>query len=202
MKNHMTIAASAALFSLYTTSALASPESDVSAIRAEIQSMKQTYEGRIADLESKLKKIEATKTNETASQIAQPKASSSKRSILNNEFNPSIGVILNGRFSNYSNADSEIAGFAVGEEGERGRDGLALDESEINFSASVDDKFYGSMTAAIVREDGEDKIELEESYIQTLPGFGLPGGRYSMRLALGLSLKVGMRMAAERLRAL
>ena len=46
----------------------------------------------------------------------------------------------------------------------------------MNFSANVDDKFYGSVTAAIVREDGEDKVELEEAFVQTLPGAGLPGG--------------------------
>ena len=64
----------------------------------------------------------------------------------------------------------------MGEEGERGSEGLALGESELNFSANVDDKFYGSMTAAIVREDGEDKVELEEAYMETLPGAGLPDG--------------------------
>ena len=32
------------------------------------------------------------------------------------------------------------------------------------------------MTAAIVREDGEDKVELEEAYLETLPGSGLPDG--------------------------
>ncbi len=40
----------------------------------------------------------------------------------------------------------------------------------------MDDKFYGSLTTAIVREDGSDKVELEEAYLQTLPGLGLPDG--------------------------
>lgn len=102
--------------------------------------------------------------------------SSSGRHIRSNDFNPSIGVILNGRYSTFSGETSEISGFAVGEEGERGSEGLAVDESELNFSANVDDKFYGSLTAAIVREDGEDKVELEEAYIRTLPGSGLPTG--------------------------
>ena len=70
----------------------------------------------------------------------------------------------------------------MGEEGERGKEGPAIGESEMNFSASVDDKFYGSLTSAIVREDGADKIELEEAYLQSLPGLGLP---------TGLSLKAG-----------
>lgn len=101
---------------------------------------------------------------------------SSSRRIFGNSFNPSIGVILNGRYSNFSRDDSEITGFAVGEEGERGREGISIGESELNFSASVDDKFYGSVTAALVHEDGGIHVELEEAYIQTSPGLGLPSG--------------------------
>ena len=35
---------------------------------------------------------------------------------------------------------------------------------------------YGSITAPVVREEGEDIIELEEAYIQSLPDLGLPTG--------------------------
>ena len=172
----ISMAASAAFLTLSATSALAEPASDMNTIRAEINNLKQAYEGRIAELETKLQKMETTKTANVTTKASQPKAAAGGRNILDNSFNPSIGVILNGKFSNYSNGTSEIAGFGVGEEGERGREGIALDESELNFSASVDDKFYGSMTAAIVREDGEDKVELEEAYVQTMPGIGLPDG--------------------------
>ncbi len=171
----ISMAASAAIFTLYATSALAAPESDISALRSEIQGLKQAYEGRIAELETKLQKMETTKAK-TGSASSGETVELGGRNVRGNGFNPSIGVILNGKFSNYSNGSSEIAGFGVGEEGERGREGIALDESELNFSASVDDKFYGSLTAAIVREDGEDKIELEEAYVQTLAGAGLPDG--------------------------
>jgi len=173
------LAASAALVTcLFSTSALAA--SDVEALRAEIQEMKQAYEGRIADLEAALAKVE-----ETQKKIKQPVSATpatAQRTIFDNSFNPSIGVILSGKYSSFSSDDSEIAGFGIGEEGERGREGLALDESELNFTASVDDKFFGHITAAIVREGGEDKVELEESYFQTLAGFGLPDG---------LSIKAG-----------
>ncbi|MBT06753.1 MAG: hypothetical protein CMM32_07555 [Rhodospirillaceae bacterium] len=98
------------------------------------------------------------------------------RAIYDNQFNPSVGIVLNGKLTEFSAATSEFAGFGVGEEGERSREGIQVDESEINFSASVDDKFYGSMTAAIVREDGSDIVELEEAYGMTLPGSGLPTG--------------------------
>ncbi len=146
---------------------------DTQAIRKEIEALKQTYETRISELESRLKDVEEKKKAHSAE---TPAPASSGRSVFGNSFNPSIGVVLNGKASSFSRGTSEIAGFGVGEEGERGKEGLAIDESELNFSANVDDKFYGSLTAAIVREGGEDKIELEEAYIQTLPGTGLPTG--------------------------
>ena len=151
-------------------------DNDVTSIHAEIKHLSETYETRIAELESRLEKIETTEGKTVSGEGGSASSAAKNRRIFDNTFNPSIGVILNGRYSEFSSTGSEIAGFAVGEEGERGREGLAIDESEINFSASVDDKFYSSLTAAIVREDGEDKIELEEAYAQTMPGFSLPNG--------------------------
>lgn len=167
------MAASAALITASTIPAThAASDEDIAAIRQEILQMKQAYESRIAELEAKLSAVEAEKPQKPAL-TAEKEAG---RNIYDNRFNPSIGVILNGKLSSYSSADSEIAGFGVGEEGERSREGFAIDESELNFSASIDDKFAGSLTAAIVREEGEDKVELEEAYVQTLPGMGLPAG--------------------------
>ncbi len=99
-----------------------------------------------------------------------------KPTVYSNRFNPSIGLLLNGGYRSYTAAHGDIAGFAVGHEGHRKSEGFAIGESELAMSASVDDKFYGRLTAAIVREDGEDKVELEEAYVQTLPGFGLLDG--------------------------
>ncbi|MGE0651148.1 MAG: hypothetical protein AB7P12_05295 [Alphaproteobacteria bacterium] len=146
---------------------------DITAIRQELTQMRQMYEKRIEALESQLKSLENTQAKKA--QAAAPSAGGG-RSVRDNSFNPSIGVILNGKLSTFSAESSEFAGFAAGEEGERGRKGLGIDESELNFSASVDDKFAGSLTAAIVREEGEDKVELEEAFVQTLPGAGLPDG--------------------------
>ena len=179
-------------FTLLTsnTTALAASDADIEALRQEIQAIRSVYESRIAKLEEKLAEmerkqqqqpIEVARQQQQPVKVAQPKTSTG-RSIFDRSFNPSIGVILNGRYSNFSRNDSEIRGFGVGEEGERPREGVTVDESEINFSGNVDDKFYGSLTAAIVREDGDDKIELEEAYVQTTPGLGLPNG---------LSLKAG-----------
>lgn len=167
---HASFVASAALFTLlHSTSALAAPHNDMAELRAEIQALKNNYESRIAELETKLEQLEQTPPKEPAT------TTSGGRTIYDNSFNPSIGLILNGRYSTFSEQDGDIAGFAIGEEGERGKEGFALDESELNFAANVDDKFFGSLTAAIVREDGEDIIELEEAFVQTSAGV-LPWG--------------------------
>ena len=100
-------------------------------------------------------------------------------------FNPAIGLILNGRYQAFSQGNSSFGGFAIGGEGERGREGFAVDESELNFSANVDNMFAGGLTASIVREGGDDKIELGEAFIKTLPGLGLPDG---MNLKVGRAL--------------
>ena len=44
-------AASAALSLLFSTPAFAASDSEIEAVKAEIQSMRQTYESRIAELE-------------------------------------------------------------------------------------------------------------------------------------------------------
>ncbi len=173
------LVASAALIAmLSSTSALAVSDKDIEALRGEIQNMKQAYEGRIAELESKLNKVESAKV--AAPAPATP--ATARRVIKGNSFNPSIGVILNGQYSQFSSKEGEIAGFAIGHEGERPPEGFAVDHTELNFSANVDDKFFGSITAAIAQHEGETEVELEEAFIQTLPGVGLSDG---------MSLKAG-----------
>ncbi len=177
-KNKLVVSA-ALLTVLSSTSSLAASDKDIEALRKDLQTIKKVYESRISELEAKIVKLE-NKTEKVEGKVASANAPAAVelggRKIFGNEFNPSVGVILNGKFSNFSENSSEIKGFGIGEEGERGSEGLSLGESELNFSASVDDKFKASMTAAIVREDGSDKVELEEAFVQTLPGAGLPDG--------------------------
>ncbi|MEQ1890460.1 MAG: hypothetical protein ABL951_14975 [Alphaproteobacteria bacterium] len=177
MMRNPSFAVSAALTMLFSTTAYAASDGEIDAMKAEIRAMRQSYESRIIELESKLAKIENQKpAGAQATTTAPVSTDKSGRNVYDNSFNPSIGVILNGRYSSFSQDNSGFAGFAIGEEGERGKQGFGVDESELNFSSNVDDKFYGGVTAAIVREGGEDKIELEETFIQTLPGMGLPKG--------------------------
>ncbi|MFZ4762289.1 MAG: hypothetical protein ACOYK8_05710 [Alphaproteobacteria bacterium] len=182
-----TLAASAAwgivLFSPLVSSMATASEVDIKQLRTEIQGMKQSYETRIKELEAKLYSMEnsrkSAQTTELPSTTKDSKGNSSKS---DNAFNPAIGVVLNGQYASFSNADSNIKGFSVPEEGARGSEGLKIGESELNLSANIDNKFKGRITTSFVNEDGEDGVEIEEAFIQTLSGAGLPQG---------MSLKAG-----------
>lgn len=97
-------------------------------------------------------------------------------------FNPDISLILDGRYSAYSNdSDYELPGFMLGGEAGRGEEGFHLGHNELAISANVDDMFYGKMTAALHDHEGETEVELEEAYIETLAlgnGFNVKGGRF------------------------
>jgi len=174
LKKPLTAALSAAmLISLNTKTILA--ESDIDLIREEINQLKQSYESRISDLESKLESaIQALDSK--VQTVDQSASASGGRVIRDNAFNPSVGVILSGTYREHATTESEIAGFAIGEEGERPDGGFGLNHSEFNFSANVDDKFTGSTTFAIAEHEGATEVELEEAYIMTLPGAGTPDG--------------------------
>jgi hypothetical protein len=156
------------------TSALAATDRDIESLRSEVQGMKSSYENRIRELEYKLSQMEDEKQAEQ--QGAIPSLTGNQISNSNNSFNPAIGVVLNGKYASFSENDGDIKGFATPEEGARGEEGMKLGESEIHLSANVDDKFHGSLTTSFVNEDGSDGLEIEEAFLQTLPGLGLPDG--------------------------
>jgi len=139
---------------LFNSSLFAQSNGKLDKLQKEINKITKDYEKRISKLEGDIKK----------SSKKQP----SSRNIYSNKLNPSIGIILNGKYAGFSTSEAEISSFQVGEEGKRGKEGFSIGESELNFAANVDDKFYASLTAAIVNEDGSDIIELEEAYVQTL----------------------------------
>lgn len=193
MSKKLLLAASAAVI-MNVSPAFAAGDADLEALRAEIQSMRDAYESKIDQLESKVQSLE-TRQNTTAQRVEKTEATvasnasaipaTSQRSIRDTSFNPSIGVVLNGKYNNFSESDGDIAGFAIGEEGERGGEGLGIDETELNFSASVDDKFRGSATLAVLEEEGETVVEIEETYIATtaLPyGIEAKAGRFFSEL--------------------
>ncbi|MCC6598310.1 MAG: hypothetical protein IT559_05940, partial [Alphaproteobacteria bacterium] len=190
MSRKLLLAASA-LAILNVSPAFAADGPDLKALRAEIAAMKQAYESKIDQLESKVQNLESQQ-NQTARKVAlvEPAAgntipATSQRKINDNSFNPEIGVILRGKYQSFSENEGEFAGFAVGEEAERGTEGLGIDETELNFSASVDDKFRGSATVALHEHGGETEVEIEEAYVETtsLPyGLQAKAGRFFSEL--------------------
>lgn len=183
--------AACAVAVLGASQAYAADDADLENLRAEIAAMKQAYERKIEQLESKVQTLE-TQQSQTAKKIAsvEPSAGSiipatSERRVSDNSFNPEIGVILQGKYQSFSEENSEFSGFAVGEEAERGKEGLGIDETELNFSANVDDKFRGNSTIALHEHDGETEVEIEEAYIETISlpyGVQVKAGRFFSEL--------------------
>jgi hypothetical protein len=99
---------------------------------------------------------------------------------LASAFNPSIGVVLNGHLEAFSQNPNDyfIRGFALGDNISPGTRGPSINESEVNFQASVDPYLFGNLTVAF---EPNNTISIEEAFMQTtsLPaGFTLRAGRF------------------------
>ena len=163
---------------------------DLQALSRQIEQLKQDYQQRISALEARLKKAEAqareaqtraAQAEQTATEAANGPAA--RLPATANAFNPSIGVILDGkaRYNSANVSAFRIPGFSLPDEAAVGTDGVSLGESELNFYANVDDKFYGSLTTALAEENGSTTASVEEAYLQTLAlpaGLGLKAGRF------------------------
>jgi hypothetical protein len=95
-------------------------------------------------------------------------------------FNPAIGVVLMGQTTAQTRDpnDFRIPGFALGDAAGQLPRGFALNESEVNLSANVDQALYGNLTLAFERNN---TVGVEEGFLQTtsLPyGLTLKGGRF------------------------
>jgi len=97
-----------------------------------------------------------------------------------NAFNPQISMILNGSYRGFSRDPALFAvpGFATGDAAGLGDRGLGINESELNFAANVDNRFYASSTLSLAPQGG---LTVEEAYAQTLDlpaGLTIKGGRF------------------------
>ena len=136
-------------------------------LAAEIKALKQDYEKRLETLEAQLAAMKAE--SRPAAKRTAPSG--------DNSFNPAIGVIFNAMLSEYSEDESSLPGYQLGHHSERPGKGLALGHSELTMSGNVDDKFRGNLTLGLGAHAGEPaELEIEEAYIQTLPGSGMPDG--------------------------
>ena len=150
-------------------------------LAAQIDALKQDYENRIAALEAQ---IAAMKAKPPAAGKAAPAARISRRT-GDNSFNPAIGVVLNAMFVDRSDEEVGLPGFQLGHESERPDKGFSLGHSEVSMSGNIDDKFRGALVLGLGSHDNETEVELEEAYVQTLAGSGLPDG---VRLKAGRAL--------------
>ncbi len=139
-------------------------DTDLQALRAEIAQIKQSYEQRIAALESRLKNAE------TAVPQAQAKESSKSN------FNPEIGLTLQGRYYR-ADGDGHITGFLPAGHAHGSERGLSVDHSELTIGGSIDPYFRAQANFAVK----DDEIETEEAWVQTSAighGFTVKGGRF------------------------
>jgi hypothetical protein len=148
--------------------ARAASDADVAEIRAEIRLLRQSYEARIEALEKRLAEAEARNASATPAPSPPPSgaplATGSGASPAGaSAFNPAISLVLQGNYANLSRDPGKYAihGFApVGETGP-GRRGFSLAESELGFTASVDDRLAGNLTVALTPEN---TVSVEEAY--------------------------------------
>ncbi|MCB2184672.1 MAG: OprO/OprP family phosphate-selective porin [Desulfobulbaceae bacterium] len=174
--------------------ALLAEQTDLQTLRQEMHEMQSLYEKRIQELEDRYKaqmkaleqRIQAAETTPPPT----PDATGSRQAVVApqqqtaaNSFNPAISLILNGRYANFSNDphEYELPGFTLSGEAGLGKEGLSVEHTELAFSANVDDKFFGKLTAALASHDGSTEVEMEEAYIETLGlghGLNLRAGRF------------------------
>ena len=176
----------------------AADNSELAAIRAQIDEMKRAYEQRIAALEQKLSQAEARSVAPapnpapvaapSAAGVAPPaNAERPQRSSGGaSSFNPEVSLILQGQYKQMKDvAERGITGFwpAGGHDHGEGaieginKRGFSVDHTELVLAASIDPYWRGQAILAMV--DGA--VEVEEAWFQSLgigQGIGLKGGRF------------------------
>ena len=164
---------------------------EIEQLRQQLEQLKLEYNNKIEELEKRLRATEIA--NQQKPVVQQPQAvpenvataveSAPSDASGSKSFNPDISLILDGRYSSFSQDPEsyEIPGFMLGAEAGPGTSGLALGHSELVISANADDKFYGRFTLAFGYHEGETEVEIEEAFFQTLGlnyGLTVRGGRF------------------------
>jgi hypothetical protein len=172
-----------ALALVMAADAHAATDADLAEIRAQVRQLKEDYEARIEALEKRLQAAEAKAP--PAASVAPPAASpaalpaptiasaSPAPTAGISAFNPAISAVLQGTYANYSqNPDHyAIAGFAPSGDLVPAKRGLSIAESELNLSASVDDKFYGNLIFSLTPDS---QVSVEEAFgLYTAAPYGI-----------------------------
>jgi len=165
----------------------AATDADLAEIRAQIRQLKESYEARIEALEQRLQAAEAKSpvaaapataavvptAVPTVASTAVPTAAPPAPSGGIGAFNPAISAVLQGTYANFSQDPNHyaISGFAPSGDIVPAKRGLSIAESELNLSASVDDKFYGNLIFSLTPDN---QVSVEEAYgLYTAAPYGI-----------------------------
>lgn len=146
----------------------AADNSELAAIRAQIDDMKRAYEQRIAALEQKLSQAEAKSAVAPAPVVAAPAAAERRPAAASSAsgFNPEVSLILQGQYKNMKDvAERGITGFwpAGGHDHGEGaveginKRGFSLNHTELVLAANIDPYWRGQ--AIIATLDGTAEVE-------------------------------------------
>jgi hypothetical protein len=181
----MTLAA-ALTMSLPAAPALAD-DSELRALREELQHLKENYEQRIGALEARLVQAESTagKAETVASQAVSSAPAAGPRQSGDNAFNPGISMVLSGMYTRLGNDPKAhpfgITGFVPSRTDVAPPPrSFSLGESELSIAANVDQLFRGVLTFSLPPEEGASPT-VEEGFIQTIGlgnGLNLKAGRF------------------------
>ena len=155
-----------ALALCFAAPALAATDAELAEIRDQIRQLKDNYEARIRALEERLKAAETAgvaPATATAAPVEVPPASTGPSAGTLAAFNPAISVVLQGTYAHLTQ-DPALFGFdnlQIAPDVTPGRRGFGLGESEVNFSASIDHLFAGSLTVSLAPDNS---VDVEEAY--------------------------------------
>lgn len=162
--------------------ALAANDTDLQAIREQIQQLKQSDEQRNMQLEQRLQQAEANSQQAEsvaaqAQDAAQQPVRSSAGPSSENSFNPAVSMILSGTYGQLGQVPAIPAtGFAMNANNTGYTRGFSLKESELGIAANIDPQFRGIGTFSL---DPAGGISVENAFVQ------------SSALGNGLNLKMG-----------
>ena len=169
MHKHILAPAAFAAALAFPACARAATDAELADIRSQIQQLREAYEARIKALEARLSDAEAAAR--AASGVASPLATNAPPAVAPAPtggagiaaFNPAISLVLQGTYANLSRDPARYAlgGFQKAPDAGPGRRGLGLGESELAFSANVDDKFAGNLVVSL---SPENTVSVEEAY--------------------------------------
>ena len=100
-----------------------------------------------------------------------------------NAFNPGVSLVLNGTWASYPSdaGHRQIPGFMLGDGAGLAPQGFGLGESELDLASNFDNLFTGFGALSFHESHGEDSVEVELAYLQTIAmpeGFQVTAGKF------------------------